>query len=439
MGTEITATATVSTGATAAPEGLRRRSLLAAPAALVGLNAWAATAAAPAPAAPDVLRVALISPATGALAAFGVTNSYVHELLSPLLAAGLDTAHMGKRTVQLEIYDAASSPATAAEHAAALAASGVHIVLASATPEICNPVSDVCEAAGVPCITTVAPWQAWFHGRKGERDKGFQWTYHFFVGLEDFASVYSSLFARADLGKVVGAIWPDDIDGQAFQMALPRFFKQRGLTLMDAGQLQLAAPDYEGIATRLRNARVQMVTGVLPPPVAQAFFAAAKKVGYQPRMASIAKAFPFPDTVERSSAPGLALTNEIWWSPAWPFLSGLTGQTSQQVASEYEKRTGRQWIQTLGFSHALVDLAAQVIRQSPEATRQALGLTLRRITAKTVVGPLNFSGRLPSLNVCTTPAVGGQWQRNAQGRWILQVVDNTRSPVVPVTADFVLS
>ena len=86
-----------------------------------------------------------------------------------------------------------------------------------------------------------------------------------------------------------------------------------------------------------------------------------------------------------------------------------------------------------------MDLAAQVIRQAPEATRQALGLTLRRITAKTVVGPLNFSGRLPSLNVCTTPAVGGQWQRNAQGHWILQVVDNTRSPVVPVTADFVLS
>lgn len=91
-------------------------------------------------------------------------------------------------------------------------------------------------------------------------------------------------------------------------------------------------------------------------------------------MASIAKAFPFPDTVERSRSPGLALTNEIWWSPAWPFLSGLTGQTSHQA---------------------------------PEATRQALGLTLP-ITAKTVVGTLNFPGRLPTLKVCTTPAEGGQ-------------------------------
>ena len=48
MGTEITA---------AAPEGLRGRSLQVAPAALVGLNAWA-QAPASAAAAPQVLRVA---------------------------------------------------------------------------------------------------------------------------------------------------------------------------------------------------------------------------------------------------------------------------------------------------------------------------------------------------------------------------------------------
>ena len=39
--------------------------------------------------------------------------------------------------------------------------------------------------------------------RKGNPDKGFQWTFHFFVGLEDFANVYSSLFARAGLGSQV--------------------------------------------------------------------------------------------------------------------------------------------------------------------------------------------------------------------------------------------
>lgn len=411
---------------------MKRRALLAAGtsvAAMTGLGT--AARAEPAP-----LRVALISPNTGALAAFGATNVYVQGLFAERLAAGLDTQHLGRRAVRLELHDAASSSEKAAQHAAALAADGVHLVLASATPEICNPVADVCEAAGVPCVTTVAPWQAWFHGRKGNPDKGFQWSFHFFAGLEDFASVYSSLFERAGLGTQVGGIWPDDIDGTAFLSAMPRAMTQRHLTLFDPGRLRMAAPDYAGIATRLRNARVPMVTGVLPPPVALEFFAAARQVGYRPRMASIAKAFPFPDTVAQIAQPDLALTNEVWWSPAWPFRSGLSGASSEQVAREYEQRTGQPWIQTLGFSHALVDLAAQVIQQTQAPTRQGLVETLRRIKAKTVVGPLSFGGRLPSLNVCTTPAVGGQWLRDGGGHWVLQVVDNTRSPFIPVTARF---
>lgn len=407
---------------------MKRRELLA-----TGLTLAAAGGSRAAQAQDGPMRVALISPSTGALAAFGATNTYVHALFAERLAAGLPTAQLGQRALQLELHDAGSSPAQAAAVARAVAQQGVHLVLASATPEICNPVSDVCEAAGLPCVTTVAPWQAWFDGRKGERNKGFQWTYHFFVGLEDFASIYSSLFARARLGELVGGIWPDDIDGEAFLGVMPQAMAQQKLRLFDPGRLQMAAPDYTGMATRLRDAGVQMVTGVLPPPVALEFFAAARKVGYQPRMASIAKAFPFPETMAELPASGMALANEMWWSPAWPFRSGWTDASAAQVAQEYEKRTRRPWVQTLGFSHALIDLAVQVLQNTPQLSRQAVVQTLRRIKAKTVLGPLSFSGRFPSLNVCSVPAVGGLWQRDAQGRWALEVVDNSRSPFIPVT------
>lgn len=75
-----------------------------------------------------------------------------------------------------------------------------------------------------------------------------------------------------------------------------------------------------------------MVTGVLPPPMAIAFHAAAHEVGYQPRMLSLAKAFAFTDAVGQIDQPSLALTNEVWWSPAWPFSSGYTSASSAQVA-----------------------------------------------------------------------------------------------------------
>lgn len=415
---------------------MRRRELLAA-----GLTLASAGGSGPAlaqqqaqqQAQSEPVRVALISPTTGALAAFGVTNTYVHQLFAERLAAGIPTRSLGQRPVLLELHDAGSTPTQAAAAARAAADQGAHLVLASATPEVCNPVSDVCEAVGLPCVTTVVPWQAWFYGRKGERNRGFQWTYHFFVGLEDFASIYSSLFARARLGELVGGLWPDDIDGEAFLSVMPQAMAQEGLRLVDPGRLQMAAPDYTGIATRLRDAGVQMVTGVLPPPVALEFFAAARKVGYQPRMASIAKAFPFPETVAELQSSGMALANEVWWSPAWPFRSGWTDASAAQVVQEYESRTKRPWVQTLGFSHALVDLAVQLVQETPTLSRQALVQTLRRIKAKTVLGPLSFSGRFPSLNVCSVPAVGGLWQRDAQGRWTLEVVDNARSSFIPVT------
>jgi branched-chain amino acid transport system substrate-binding protein len=409
----------------------RRQVLAAGALAVMGATGIAAEDSGP-------MKVGFISPNTGALATFGVSNQYIHALLAPRLAAGLETRHLGRRAIQVDLHDAASSPAQAARIAQALVAQGYHMLVASGTPEICNPVADVCEAAGVPCVTTVAPWQAWLFGRNGKPEKGFDWTFHFFAGIEDFAEVYSSLFQRAALERVVGGVFGDDIDATAFLGTFPKAMARHGLTLMDPGRVQLAEPDYRMLASRMKEARVPMVTGVLPSPSALAFFDAARQIGYRPRLAAVAKAFAFPDTVAQAMRmqPGMTICNEVWWSPAWPFRSELTGATASEICRDYEAKTRQPWIQTLGFSHALLELAAQVLRDTPALTRQSLRDTLLRVRANTVVGVLNFKSRYPSLNVCTMPAVGGQWIQSASGHWVLQVVDNSRSPVIPVTAAF---
>ncbi|WP_127805767.1 ABC transporter substrate-binding protein [Hydrogenophaga sp. NH-16] len=385
----------------------------------------------------DTVRVAWISPQTGALAAFGVTDRYAVDLLSPRLNAGIPGPNGKLRKVQVELHDAASSSARAQALALAreLIASGVHLVLATATPEICNPVSDVCEAAGVPCVTAIAPWQAWFYGRKGDPVKGFDWTFHFFCGLEDFSDVYSSLLAKADVGQQIGGIFGDDIDGDAFVKAFPGPMKTRGLELWVPDRVPLGNPNWAALAQKLKAANIQAVTGVLPPPAAMAFFSAAQQVGYKPRMASIAKAFPFPDTVAAVHREGLALTNEVWWSPAWPFTSKLTGQKASEVTRTYEVATGKPWLQTLGFSHALMEVVAETFRTASNLGRAAVRDAVARMQVNTVVGPLNWRNSHPNRNVCITPAVGGQWQRGPNGRWVLHVVDNTRSPFIPRTEE----
>lgn len=416
--------------------GWRRRDVMMASVAALGLPgaASAQPAAAEAP-----IRVAWISPQTGVLSAFGVTDRFVHGLLAPRLRAGLDGADGSRRAIDVSLHDAASSPGKARELAESLVAAGVQMIVATATPEICNPVADTCEAAKVPCLSTIVPWQAWYFARGGSATRRFDWTYHFFCGLEDFADVYSALMARASLGQKVGGLFGDDIDADAFLGALPAAFRRRGLDLQVPVRPRLAQPDWIDVATRFRNARIDMVTGVLPPPQATDFLAAARTIGYTPRMASIAKAFPFPETVQAVHRPGLTLTNEVWWSPAWPFSSALTGMRAPDLAKAYEDGTGRQWVQTLGFSHALLDVVAQACRTARTSDRAGLRESLARVRVNTVTGPISFLDPHPNRNVCTTPAVGGQWMRDAAGRWVLQVVDNSRSPFIPKTAELTIA
>ena len=67
-------------------------------------------------------------------------------------------------------------------------------MLTTSTPEVVNPVSDACEAAGTPCISTVVPWEAWYFGRgaKPQNKAAYKYTYHFSFGVENFAATYIS-------------------------------------------------------------------------------------------------------------------------------------------------------------------------------------------------------------------------------------------------------
>src|SRR4029077_19137707 len=94
--------------------------------------------------------------------------------------------------------DIQSNPNRAAEVTKQLIVNDeVAMMLVASTPETTNPVSTQCEIEGVPCISTVAPWQPSSIARQQHPDdpkswKPFDYTYHFFWGLEDVIAVYTN-------------------------------------------------------------------------------------------------------------------------------------------------------------------------------------------------------------------------------------------------------
>jgi len=392
------------------------------------------------------IKLGYVSPQTGPLAPFGEADQFVVSSFNELMKGGLK---IGGDTYPIEVVvkDSQSDPNRAAEVAKELIVDDeVDVMLVASTPETTNPVSTQCEIEQVPCISTVAPWQPWFIGRQSNPGdpnswKPFDFTYHFFWGLEDVIAVFTNMWGQLDTNKSVGGLFPNDGDGNAWgdkQVGFPPVLDAQGYTLTDPGRYQNLTDDFSAQISAFKGADCEIITGVMIPPDFTTFWNQANQQGFRPKAASIGKAILFPVAVEALGNTGNNLSSEVWWSPNHPFKSSLTGQTSAEVAAAYEKATGRQWTQPIGFAHALFEVVVDVLKRTEDvgdadATVAAIAAT----NLDTLVGHLQWNGAgLPPFaakNVAKTPLVGGQWRLKGDGKYDLVIVDNQTAPAIPAS------
>jgi branched-chain amino acid transport system substrate-binding protein len=223
---------------------ITRRSLIAATAAGGAVLAFGGRSAFAA--ADDTLRVGFISPRTGPLGGFGETDGYVLEVARKALAGGLEA---GGKTWKVEILDqdTQSDPSRAGQLAKDLINNkAIDLMLAVSTPETINPVADACEAAGVPCLSTVMPWEAWYFGRgaKPGAPSPFKWTYHFGFGVGEFLKTYVSQWSLIETNKKVGVMYPNDADGNAIRANLAPALSKAGFAIIDPGAYETGTTDF---------------------------------------------------------------------------------------------------------------------------------------------------------------------------------------------------
>jgi branched-chain amino acid transport system substrate-binding protein len=381
----------------------------------------------------NTIKIGYVSPQTGPLAVFAEPDAFTLAEVKRNLAGGVKVA--GKTyAVEIIYKDSQSNSNRAAEAAADLILKDkVDIVVAASTPATTNPVADQCELNGVPCITNDTPWQPHFFGRGGDPKKGFDWTYHFFWGLEDIVGVFTSLWSKVPTNKVVGSLWPNDSDGNAWgdaKMGFPPVLAQKGFKLVDKGRFQSPADDFSAYLAEFKKSGVEIVTGVVPPPDFANFWSQAGQQGFRPKIVTVAKATEFPAAIQAFGERAAGLTVEVWWSPAHPFRSSLTGQSSAELASAYTKASGRPWTVVLAFKHSLFEVAIDALRRAADRKPESIRNAIRATSLNTIVGPVNFS-KGPVPNVSKTPLVGGQWKKRGKGFELL-VVENSQATMVPL-------
>ena len=387
------------------------------------------------------IKIGMITPETGPIAAFGEPSKWVAEGVSKFLGDGIMVAGE-KHPVQILNRDSQSNPNRASEVAAQLINNDrVDIMVASSTGDTTNPVADQCELNGVPCITSDDPWQYWFFGRKGDPKKGFQWTYHFFWGFDQVANMYAEMWLSIPTNKKVGVMLTNDPDGIAASdpvHGLPATIKSHGFDVNFLGLYPPLSDDFTAQIAKLKNMNADVACGIFNPPQFAIFWTQCAQQGFRPKIMTPPKALLFPTAVEALGNRGTGTSTEVWWSHHHPFKSSLTGETAQQYCDAYEKASGKQWTQPLGFKHANLEVAIDVLKRAKKLDAASIRDAIAQTDYHSIVGPITWKGgpTNPVPNVCTTPLVGGQWEKGTKWKYDLNIVFNKTAPEIPLDRPF---
>ncbi|MEO1988105.1 MAG: ABC transporter substrate-binding protein [Martelella sp.] len=372
------------------------------------------------------IRMGYITPETGPLGLFGETDGYTVQKIREALGGKLQSANGDVYEIEILERDSQSNPNKAAEIAGDLILNDeVHLLVPASTTDTILPAMEQAELYETPSISAGAPWQAVIMPRGGGE---FDWTYHFFWGLDEALNTFVGLWNGLVTNRKVGMLFPQNIDGETWgneEYGLPVPTRAAGYDVTIPGYFQPRTNDFSAQIATFKQAGCDIIGGITYPDDLKTFVTQCNQQGFKPKAVTVAAALLFPGSVEAMGPLGNGMTTEVWWTPAFPFKSSITGQTSREIADQWESEQNRQWTQPLGYSHSVLEVAIDVLKRSAdpldrEANREALAST----DLETVVGHINFSGQ-PHKNVCTTPIFGGQWVKGEKWPYDLKIVDNS--------------
>jgi branched-chain amino acid transport system substrate-binding protein len=396
----------------------------------------------PAFAADGAIKVGFVSPLTGPLGGFGETDPYVLTLVRKALAPGVT---IGGKLYSVEIInkDTQSDPVRAGQLAKELIESDkVDLMLSTSTPEVVNPVADACEAAGVPSLSTVMPWEAFYFGRgaKPGQPSPFKWSYLFSFGAHDFFNCYVSQWnGPVKTNKKVAVLYPNDADGNGIRNHLAPALAKAGFTIVDPGGYEDGTTDFSSQIAKFKAENCEIFNTFPIPPDFATFWRQAAQQGYarMVKIAQIAKTGLFPSQAEALGSLGPNLATAVYWHKDFPYKSPLTGLASKEIAEGYEKTSGKQWTQQLGATMSLFDAGVAALQASADPLNKAgVAKAISTLRTPTAVGVIDFT-KGPVPNCFNTNIIGSQWVKAKPGsKFKLDIVitENANDRDVPVQA-----
>jgi branched-chain amino acid transport system substrate-binding protein len=384
------------------------------------------------------ITIGFVTPLTGALAGFATSDQFVVKTIreTSQFSKGIK---VGSKTypVNIVVADSQSDTNRASQVAKQLITQkNADMVLVTSTPEVTNPVASVCEAQGVPCVSTVVPWESWYFGRGAKPGTTFTYTTMFFFGIPEFGKCFIPMWNRIHNDKTVALMYPNDADGNAFRQGFPPLMHKANYKTVDGGAYADGTTDYTSMISKFKKDDCQIFSNAPLPPDFNVMWKQAAQQGYKPKLATVAKVLLFPADCTALGDLVVNVATDAWWTPNHPYKSSLTGQTSKSLGNSFQSATGKEWVQALGSTYSLFEVAYNAFKGSSDPhNRKEVAAQLRSMNYTGMSGPLNFTAG-PVPGVAIVEPVGVQWKKGtSQYPYEMHVVDNSANKDVPLTGD----
>jgi branched-chain amino acid transport system substrate-binding protein len=389
------------------------------------------------------ITIGWIHPLTGPLAGFGAADNWVTSKIKQT-SPYKNGFKVGGKTypVTIKSYDTQSSDTRAGDLARTAILDGVDMLFASSTPETVNAVASQAESLGTPLICSNVPWESWYinlGGNPGKPTLKPKYVVMYFLGAEHLAKcfipMWNRIHSQLHTDKVVAAAFPNDSDGNAFRMVFPPIVQGAGYKFDMSSAYPDGTTNYSSMITQFKADKADFFTNVPLPPDFATMWHQSIQQGFRPRLATVAKVLLFPTDAYALGSEVYNVATDTWWVPTLPWTSSFTGETCQQMATEFESATGGQWNANIS-NYSLFEAAhAAFTSVSDPHDKAEVASAIHNVNIHALAGPLDFASGGPAPGVAITPPAGVQWQKGTKYPLELQVVDNTLLPDAKITAD----
>src|SRR5580700_1498037 len=390
------------------------------------------------------ITIGWIHPLTGDLAGFGAADNWV---ISKIKETGpyKNGFKIGGKTypVTIKSYDTQSSPTRAGDLAkTAILSDGVDLLFASSTPETVNAVASQAESLHTPLICSNIPWESWYINLGGNPQKPTlkpKYVVMYFLGaehlVEAFIPMWNRIHSQLHTNKVVAAAFPNDSDGNAFRAVFPPIATAAGYKMVLSAPYPDGTTDYSSMISQFKASGADFFTNVPLPPDFATMWKQSVQQGFKPRLATVAKVLLFPTDAYALGPLAYNIATDTWWVPTLPWTSTFTGESCQQMASEFEATTNGQWNSNIS-NYSLFEAAHEALTSvSDPHDKTEVADAIHKVNIQALAGPLNFASGGPAPGVAITPPAGVQWQKGTKYQLEMQIVDNTLLPDAKITAD----